>query len=438
MMRKLGVVYRDGRANRVCGGDVRVVGICGLRGVGKTTLAKVVYNKMRSLFQECSFLEDMKAEEVKSLQERLIATLQKRRREPLDSCSAGIKNMENSFSDMKVLIVLDDVRDDQQIKRLVGKLTWFGPGSRIIVTTDNEKVLNGYDEAVEIYDVQPMEPHHALQLFRRYAFLGEAPQDYEYDSLSIDIVKAIGGLPMAIIHQASNLSKKRNDKGTWRYTSDHLKNRLPEDISPCFMDSYESLHSHLQRMFLDIACFFIDKDERIPPYMWKACDHYSPLGMDSLRKLHWLEKGENNELRMHNLIRDFGRDIIKRKVNHKRCRFWNHSDALEILDNPKGSESVEGIGLTVEEGHVDSFKCEGFREMPNLRYLRLDRANIQGETKNLPPNLRWLDWRDCRSIPELHDTHLKNLVILDLSRSLVPQDPKIWSRIMEVWPTFTF
>ncbi|XP_039165616.1 uncharacterized protein LOC120291888 [Eucalyptus grandis] len=56
VMRKLGVVYNDGRAIEVCGQDLRAVGICGMPGVRKTALAKVIFNKMHMLFDEYSFL----------------------------------------------------------------------------------------------------------------------------------------------------------------------------------------------------------------------------------------------------------------------------------------------------------------------------------------------------------------------------------------------
>ncbi|KAF8024042.1 hypothetical protein BT93_F1295 [Corymbia citriodora subsp. variegata] len=69
--------------------------------------------------------------------------------------------------------------------------------------------------------------------------------------------------------------------------------------------------------------------------------------------------------------------------------------------------------------------------MSNLRYLRLERAKIQGDTTKLPQTLRWLDWRDCQSIPELCNMHLKELVILDLSWSAVTRVSEFWERIRE-------
>ncbi|KAK3440798.1 hypothetical protein EUGRSUZ_B01064 [Eucalyptus grandis] len=438
VMRKLGVAYSDGQAIQVCGQDRRVVGICGMLGVGKTTLAKVVYNKMHMLFEECSFLEGINSRKIELSQEMLIASLQKRKPEALNSSDDGIKKMNNLFRNMKVLIVLDDVHNDGQIKALAEKLTWFGPGSRIIVTTEITNVLNDFEDgAVEKYKVGAMENHHALQLFRKHAFRkhafqGRAPQGVsEYDSLSIDIVKAIGGLPLAIILQASYLRNEGEDLDIWRSTLEFLRRHPPDGVKHFLDRSFESLNDDTKQIFLDIACFFIGKDKRIPSYMWEACEYYPPRGIKHLCNLHLLEDGEHNELRMHGLIRDFGRDIVERKGRCERCRFWNHSDALSLLKNRTGTESVQGICLTFEESRPDCFTFEEFQPISNLRYLRLDRANIQGDTGILLPKLRWLDWRACHLISELSILHLEELVILDLSWSPVTKDSPDREQIMK-------
>ncbi|XP_010040770.2 TMV resistance protein N-like [Eucalyptus grandis] len=229
VMRKLGVVYSDGQAVKVPDKDVRVVGICGMLGVGKTTLAKVVFNKMHMWFDACSFLQGISSESIQLLQHMLISDLLEKETAPLKSSGEGIEKMASLFGNRRVLIVLDDVHEDEQIKALAGNLNWFGPGSRIIVTTEKRNVLNAFNVgAVEEYKMEPMRDYHSLQLFRKHVFLGHASQDVsEYDSLSIDIVRAVGGLPLAIVHHASYLRRNMNID-TWRSTLEFLK-KHPED-----------------------------------------------------------------------------------------------------------------------------------------------------------------------------------------------------------------
>ncbi|XP_018728785.2 TMV resistance protein N-like [Eucalyptus grandis] len=243
MMAKLGVAYGEGQAVEVRGGEVRVVGIWGVPGVGKTTLAKVVFNKMHKSFDASSFLEDISLEGVPLSQRLLITDLLKQKSAPLESSSEGIEEIASLCRNAKVLIVLDDVDEDEQIRALAGKLTWFGSGSRIIVTTNKREVLNAFDfgavdsQTVEKYKLEPMRDHGALRLFREHAFEGKTPEGVsEYDSLSRDIVQVIGGLPSDIVRHASFLRDNMNIY-TWKTTLKLLREN-PKNRQAAFRVSY--------------------------------------------------------------------------------------------------------------------------------------------------------------------------------------------------------
>lgn len=456
VMKKLGVIYINEQATGVYDKDVCVLGICGIPGIGKTTLAKVVYNKIHCLFQRCSFLSNIRENGASNglivgLQEQLISDLRRKECRRLGTLDQMTNVIKSSFSEMKVLILLDDVHHFDQIKHLVGDLSWFGPGSRILMTVGRIDVLDGYGDGVaDKYEVEEMGAHQALQLFRMHAFSGYTCEDEnEYDSLSKEFVNAIGGMPLAIEVAASYLHKYKGKRQIWQDTLNSL-GRKPEDkVQEAIHLSYDSLNDETRKIFLDIACLFIGMDERIPSYMWRACK-CDPRGIMILRDMGLLKIGENNELRMNNQLREFGREIVRMEdpcEPRNRSRLWNHIDALLTLNGEQSPSKVEALGLTFDEGQSESLRFERFSHLGRLRFLRLDRATVRrtyqdlfsyqwtlrfrGLDQNVLWNLRWLDWQGCSQISTLLSFHLENLVILDLSRSLVSGDSQEWKKILE-------
>ncbi|KAL3750015.1 hypothetical protein ACJRO7_011056 [Eucalyptus globulus] len=126
----------------------------------------------------------------------------------------GINMIKRVLCNKKVLIVLDDVDDKEQLKSFAGKDDWFGFGSRIIITTRDQSVLTNQAKAIDerlanilAYEVDEMEFDHALKLFSRHAFRRDSPLD-QYISLSEKIVHTLGKLPLALQVTGSLLSGK--------------------------------------------------------------------------------------------------------------------------------------------------------------------------------------------------------------------------------------
>ncbi|KAF7851714.1 hypothetical protein BT93_L3027 [Corymbia citriodora subsp. variegata] len=146
---------------------------------------------MHDMFDVCGFLPGISSKGVQFSRSMLIADLHIEKHAPLESSGDRIEEIASLCRNAKVLIVLDDVNEEEQIKALVGELTWFGPKSRIIVTTNKRRVLSAFDVGaddlgtVETHEVEPRSDDHALQLFRNHYFQGDAPEDVsEYGSLS--------------------------------------------------------------------------------------------------------------------------------------------------------------------------------------------------------------------------------------------------------------
>ncbi|XP_059649501.1 disease resistance protein L6-like isoform X3 [Cornus florida] len=413
---------------RVNSNDVRIVGIHGMGGIGKTTIAKVIYNQLSQHFEFCCFLADVRETAhqqngLVSLQIQLISTILKRRCSDISTVDEGINVIKDRFYGKKVLIVVDDVDQRIHLDALVGKCDWFGSGSRIIVTTRDKHILN-LTEVNWTYEPEELDSNQSLRLFSRYAFRKDHPPE-DYDILSRDVVSTTGGLPLALEIIGSLFFGINKEE--WEDTLEKLK-RIPNgQVQKKLRISYEVLEYEQKQIFLDIACLFTGVDRRIAFHMWDDCRFYPKREIGVLLRLSLVKIGDNNELMMHDQLRDLGRDIVRQenfKEPGERSRVWFHEEAYDILKSHSGTRKIEAICADFElESQACSLTNDEFANLSNLRFLQMDYANLVGDFKGLLSKLRWLCWYGCPEIFRPTNFHLKNLVILDLS----------WSDVTEAW-----
>ncbi|XP_056166518.1 disease resistance protein L6-like isoform X2 [Syzygium oleosum] len=437
IMSKLDVVFRDGQAVKTIGDEGCVVGICGIPGIGKTTLAKVVYNRLYHLFDGCAYLENVReryaqVEGLKTLRSNLVSQLINRGSLKFRTSDEAMHFIKHRFSHTKVLIFLDDVGDSEQLTQIAGDLTGYGPGSRIIVTSRKQDVLMKVKVTAQKYEVEAMEEGHALELFGKHAFGKDFVGKVDH-GLSSAIISATGRLPLALEAVGSCLFLKPNE--VWDDTLEKLKDAPPGEVEKVLSMCYEDLDETQKKIFLDIACFLIGKDKRIAIYMWDDCKFFPLEGIEALLVRSLVKVGENNELWMHEQLRNFGRDKVRKENPEEPCRrsrLWNHEEALDTLNGRKGTKEVQALGLRFDRETDVSFTCEAFYPLRNLRFLKLDCANIEGNIQNPLSNLRWLDWQICpQKTLGLPFFKVENLIILDLSWSRVNQGWSGWELIGE-------
>ncbi|CAI0464440.1 unnamed protein product [Linum tenue] len=123
---------------------VATVGIHGLGGIGKTTVATAVYNKVCAHFDRHYFVEDVREtlqrrDGIVALQNKIISGIAKKAT-PVSNVSEGIRMIRDRVSHYKVLIVLDDVDDKFKFDGILGNSENFVSGSRFIVTSRNIKI----------------------------------------------------------------------------------------------------------------------------------------------------------------------------------------------------------------------------------------------------------------------------------------------------------
>ena len=313
--------------------NVRIIGIWGMGGMGKTTLARVVYGMISNQFEAFSFIanvrEDSKNKSLLWLQQKILKELLMGSDMNIPGVDSGILMIKNRLCYKKILLVLDDVDKLDQLNKLAGENDWFGPGSRIIITTRDDHLLRTHKIDV-IYEAKGLNYVEAFHLFNLKAFGKELPIA-DYLELSKAFVHYASGLPLAIEILGSFLFSKSKDE--WKSALDRLKEYPEREILNVLQISYDGLQETEKKIFLNISCFFNHENEKTIMEILDYLDLYPKIGLRVLINKS-LIKLQKNQLWMHDLLQDMGRDIIRQECREdpgKRSRLWLYKDIDDVL-----------------------------------------------------------------------------------------------------------
>ncbi|KAM1875190.1 hypothetical protein EV1_042320 [Malus domestica] len=400
-----------------------IIPILGMGGMGKTTLAQLVYNddKVKAYFEirvwvcvsnpfdEIKIAKAISGDDAQSSNE-------------LDRV---LHRMSTSIEGKRFLLVLDDVwtHDREKWEKLRAPLIKSGaPGSKILVTTRKREVVDMMRAKNEMINLGGLREEYCLSIFNCMAFDDtEVEESKAFEDISRDIVKKCKGLPLA----AKALGSLMCNKKTQREWLDVLNSKIwdreeveQEVFQPLFL-SYYDLAPAVKCCLLYCASFPKDhkfeRDELIN--LWMAQDYLNSKGDK--------DEGEVGQAIFDNLVaRSFFQDLEKDSVSGKITGCKMHDIVHDFVQYLTKNEC-----LITED--VDG-EIEGLGE--KVRHLTLTFRSKRDKFLSFRPSNAYYNCKNLRSLSYFHSffatidsnfiLQLKCLRTLNLSYNCISEVPK--------------
>ncbi|XP_035832669.1 disease resistance protein RUN1-like, partial [Helianthus annuus] len=418
-------------------GGVRIIGIWGVGGGGKTTLASAAYAEISHRFEAHCLLENIREESNKhgltKLQEKFLSLVLKTK-DVVGSEIEGRSMIERGLRNKSVLVVLDDVDDLKQLEALARSHAWFGEGSRVIITTRDEHLLTRH--ADEVYEVSLLSSDEAMELFNKHAYHKDKPIE-DYEMLSKEVVSYASGLPLALEILGSFLYDKNKDE--WKSALAKLKCIPNVTVTERLKISYDGLEPDHQKLFLDIACFWRRKIMDEAMMVLDACNLHPRIGVKVLIQKSLIKVDSDGlfdikVFDMHDLVEEMAHYIVRGAHPNnpeKYSRIWKMEDIAYLCD--MGADAVPMVKIIfaikyfIYETEVLAFQStighpglsDVVASMKKLRWIRIHGYMTSSFPSNFQPReLGYLQLIFSRQKELWHGyKHLPNLKILDLTRS---------------------
>ncbi|KAJ0735486.1 putative virus X resistance protein-like, coiled-coil [Helianthus annuus] len=417
--------------------EIRVYGIWGMGGLGKTTLAQLVYNHetVNQNFELKCWVYISENFQVKEIIKGIITSI--------DKCECTLtrldvlqETLQSKLTGKKFLIVLDDVwienREKTKWDQLSEILSCGAEGSIVVMTTRSQKTSQMMAKVPELqHELGCLSEKDSWLLFKKFAFAKGREWDNisELEPIGMEIVEKCKGLPLAVKTLGSLMWSKSSSNDWKRVKDNHIWELQENKVLPALKLSYDTLLPHIKRCFA-YCCLFpkgyeMEKDVLIS--VWASNGLIPPrgeidlyvLGEEILNCLVWrsfFQVGRfSNEYKMHDLMHDLAEHVmgddclviqpgrearITNEVLHVssscpdgKFQFW-----LVDLEKLTSLKSIFMFGK--------NYKCD-VRQICNHMYLRV--LYLYGiELSALPESI-------CR---------LKHLKYLNLSRSSIEVLPK--------------
>ena len=317
--------------------EVRMVGICGPDGIGKTTIARVLFNRLSSRFR-CNVFID-RAFLSKSMEHYSGANLDDYNMmlhlqgiflsEILGTRDIKINHLgvvEEMLKNHKVLIFIDDLENQVVLDTLAGHTNWFGCGSRIVVITKHKYLLEAH-RIGHIYEVPLPSDPLALQILCQYAFRQNYPHDGFMELVSDRALRACK-LPLVLTILGSLL--RGRDRKYWMdmlLRIGKVQHGKTEEILKFIYNELNNKND--EAIFRHIAFFNGEKVDNIKSLLADS-DLDVNTGIKNLVDKSLIRE-TCNTVEMHSLIQEMGKEIVRKQSSEPGEREFL-VDCKEICD----------------------------------------------------------------------------------------------------------